>query len=215
MSVLLGLIFLAILLTVFVLRSRKSVPVAEKKPLSIKVGPLWKGIFAHPGHSWVDVIHPDLVNIGMDKFTKSVFGSINKLKLPKKGTMIHQGERVWTLKSEKRELTQVSPISGKVIEVNQELLENPKVVTEKNVEKSWILKVEPTLLKRELRNLLHGDTIARWNQAVKEHLIATLTSAKFPVLQEGGEIKPDLGDELTPRQWEKVTREFFETGKSK
>jgi len=32
------------------------------------------------------------------------------------------------------------------------------------------------------------------------------------VLQEGGEIKSDLGDELTAQQWEKVTREFFNAG---
>jgi hypothetical protein len=36
--------------------------------------------------------------------------------------------------------------------------------------------------------------------------------AEFPVLQEGGEIKPDLGDGLTSQQWEKVTSEFFSPG---
>ena len=69
--------------------------------------------------------------------------------------------------------------------------------------------------KTELENLLHGKMLSRWEQAVKDQLVATLTPAEFPVLQEGGEIKPGLGDELTAEQWEKVTREFFSPGKKK
>ena len=70
----------------------------------------------------------------------------------------------------------------------------------------------PIKLKRELKNLLHGNMLNRWNQSVKEQLVATLSLAEFPVLQEGGEIKSDLGDELTSQQWEKVTLEFFNGG---
>jgi hypothetical protein len=54
--------------------------------------------------------------------------------------------------------------------------------------------------------------LRQWNQAVKDRLVATLTMTEFPVLQEGGEIKPDLGNELTSQQWEKVTAEFFSPG---
>jgi hypothetical protein len=66
-----------------------------------------------------------------------------------------------------------------------------------------------------LKNLLHGSVLSQWNQAVKDQLVTTLTTAQFPVLQEGGEIKPDLGDDLTPEQWNKVTKEFFSSGKRK
>ena len=46
-------------------------------------------------------------------------------------------------------------------------------------------------------------------QYLSSQLVATLSMAEFPVLQEGGEIKPDLGNELTSQQWEKVAKEFF------
>jgi hypothetical protein len=51
--------------------------------------------------------------------------------------------------------------------------------------------------------------LAWWNRGVKEQLVALLVPTSYPVLQEGGEIKPDLGDELTSQQWKKVAREFF------
>jgi hypothetical protein len=57
--------------------------------------------------------------------------------------------------------------------------------------------------------------LSRWNQAAKDQLVAVLVPSSYPVLQEGGEIKPDLGDELTSEQWEKVTAEFFNPGQRK
>jgi glycine cleavage system H protein len=168
-----------------------------------------KGIFAHPSHTWVEVVEPNLVNVGMDKFTSSVFGSIKEIQLPREGHRIYQGGSAWKIKRGERELVQVSPISGRVVEVNKEFVKNPSFLNQQNPEKNWILKIEPTNLARELRNLLTGETRARWNQAVKEQLVATLVPTDYPVLQEGGEIKPDLGDELTSEQWRQVAREFF------
>ena len=95
------------------------------------------------------------------------------------------------------------------MEVNRDLAQNPQLLVENDTKKNWMLKVRPVRLKRELQNLLHGNILRRWNQAVKEQLVATLSMAEFPVLQEGGEIKPDLGNELTSQQWEKVAKEFF------
>ncbi|MCJ7508882.1 MAG: glycine cleavage system protein H [candidate division Zixibacteria bacterium] len=209
MSIILALVFFTLVITVGYLINRRKAP--AKKEVAKKALTL-KGIFAHPGHTWVEVLESDLVNVGMDKFAKSVFGSIERIAAPQKGETINQGGRAWTLEKNGRQLNQVSPISGKVVEVNQAILNNPKTLNdERNAEKSWILKIEPIKLKRELRNLLYGDMANRWTQAVKEQLVATLTIAEFPVLQEGGDIMPNLGDELTPQQWERVVREFFNT----
>lgn len=168
-----------------------------------------RGIFTHPTHTWAEVVQPNLVNVGMDRFTSSVFGTIQEIQVPKQGRRIYQGGKAWRIRRGERELVQVSPVSGRVVEINKEFIRNPDLLNRKNPEKNWILKIEPTNLAREIRNLLSGEMLARWNQAVKEQLVATLVPTDYPVLQEGGEIKPDLGDELTPQQWERVAREFF------
>ena len=209
MSVIIGLFFLAIAIGVSIWVERKRVPVSDEAALKRKPAPMWEDIFVHPGHAWVEVMQPNLVAVGTDEFTKSVFGSVERFRLPDPGTIIQQGEKAWGLKRGKRELVQTAPISGRVVEINQDLVKNPKLLVQRDTKKNWILKVQPLRLKRELRNLLQGNMLARWNQAVKEQLVATLTVTEFPVLQEGGEIKPSLGDELTPPQWEKVSREFF------
>lgn len=171
-----------------------------------------KGVFTHPSHTWAEVVQPNLVNVGMDKFTASVFGSIQEIELPNQGDRIFQGGNAWKIKRGERELVQGAPVSGRVVEVNKKFVENPNLLNRKNPEENWLLKIEPTNLARELRNLLSGKMLTRWNQAVKEQLVAAIVPSEYPVLQEGGEIKPDLGDELTPEQWEKVARDFFNTG---
>jgi glycine cleavage system H protein len=174
-----------------------------------QVSRMIRGIFTHPSHTWAEVVQPDLVNVGMDKFTSSVFGTIQEIQLPEQGNRIYQGGKAWKIKRGERELIQASPLSGRVVEVNKNFMKDPKLLNRENPEKNWILKIEPTNLARELRNLFSGEMMSRWNQAVKEQLVATLVPTEYPVLQEGGEIKPDLGDDLTSQQWQKVAREFF------
>jgi glycine cleavage system H protein len=209
MSVILALLFLGIAIGVGAWLQRRRAAVPREGRLKAKPPPLLSDIFLHPGHAWVQLVQPDLVTVGLDDFTRSVFGSVEELALPEAGTVLQQGGKAWKLKRGARQLDQVSPISGRVVEVNRELVRDPRLLTQKDREKSWILKLRPLKVKRELENLLHGNLMRRWNQAVKEQLVATLTAAEFPVLQEGGEIKPDLGDELTPQQWKKVAGEFF------
>jgi len=159
------------------------------------------GVFTHPSHTWAEVVQPNLVNVGMDEFTSSVFGSIQKIELPNPGDRIFQGGNAWRIKRGQRELAQSAPVSGRVVEVNKELIKNPSFLNRQNPEKNWILKIEPTNLLREVKNLFSGEMLNRWNQTVKEQLVATLVPTDYPVLQEGGEIKPDLGNELTSQQW--------------
>lgn len=215
MVVLLIILFLVVAIGIGIWRQRKAVSVPEKVALKAKPPLSWQGIFVHPGHAWVEVLEPSLVSVGADDFTRSVFGSVERLTLPKPGTMVQQGGKAWKMNKKDRELFQTSPISGRIVEINRELEKDPQLLSQKDTKKNWIFKVEPIRLKTELKNLLHGKILSRWNQAVKDQLVATLTPAEFPVLQEGGEIKPDLGDELTADQWERVTREFFSQTKKK
>jgi glycine cleavage system H lipoate-binding protein len=212
MSIVLWVLFIVIAIGIGAWLQRRRGEVPQEKAARAKVSSFLEGIFVHPGHAWVEVIEPSLVAVGADEFTKSVFGSVEELNLPQPGTVIQQGGKAWKLRRGERQLHQTSPISGRVEEVNPDLARNPQALTQKDTAKNWVLKVRPIKLKRELKNLLHGNMLNRWNQSVKEQLVATLSLAEFPVLQEGGEIKSDLGDELTSQQWEKVTLEFFNGG---
>ena len=207
MSVAIILIFVAIAIGVSIYRERKAVPATES--VKAKLSSALQGLFVHPGHSWVNVTEPSLVTVGTDEFTKSVFGSVETVTLPERGSMIQQGGKAWGFKRGKRQLVQTAPISGRVVEINQALYDNPEILKDKSPDRNWILKIQPIGLSRQLRNLISGGTQSHWNQAVKEQLASILGTPEFAVLQDGGELVPDLGDHLTEEQWKKVNREFF------
>lgn len=210
MSVLLALLFLGIAVAIGYWLEKRRAGVPREEVLEAKF-PYGEGaFFVHPGHAWVKVVEPNLVTVGVDEFTRSVFGSVEELALPEPGVLIRQGGKGWRLKRGERRLDQTAPITGRVVEVNRDLVQNPRLLAEKGAQSNWMLKIRPVSAKSHLKNLLHGNVLSRWNQSVKEQLVATLTTAEFPVLQEGGEIKSDLGDGLTPQQWKKVSREFFD-----
>jgi glycine cleavage system H protein len=209
-SIILAILFLGIALGIGFWLERRRAKAPRKEVKRAKLPSVVGSFFVHPGHAWVEVLEPDLVTVGTDEFTRSVFGSVDELTLPPPGTVIRQGGKGWRMRRGERQLDQVSPITGRVLEINQDMVRNPHLLEGRDTGENWMLKVRPVEVKSQLKNLLHGNMLRRWSQSVKEQLVATLTAAEFPVLQEGGEIKPDLGNELTPQQWKKVSREFFE-----
>jgi glycine cleavage system H protein len=209
MSIILLVLFIMTAIGVGAWLQKRSGRIPQEEHAGMGVPSFPARTFAHTGHAWVNVIAPNLVTVGVDEFTKSVFGSVEELTVPEPGSIIQQGGKAWNLRRGSRQLTQISPISGRVEEVNRELMQNPEALAHKDTQSGWVIKVRPVKLKRELRNLLSGELLRRWNQSVKEQLVASLSPAEFPVLQEGGEIKPNLGEELTSQQWEKVAQEFF------
>jgi glycine cleavage system H protein len=49
------------------------------------------------------------------------------------------------------------PIAGKIVEINEELLDSPELINEDPYGEGWIAKLEPTNLEAELNNLMNED----------------------------------------------------------
>ncbi len=127
MSVLLAPIFLGIAIAFGYWFERRRARVPREEVLKGKLSLLVGQFFVHPGHAWVEVVEPGLVAVGTDEFTRSVFGSVEELTLPEPGKVIQQGGKGWILKRGDRQLDQTSPITRRVVEVNQDVAQNPRL----------------------------------------------------------------------------------------
>jgi len=52
-----------------------------------------------------------------------------------------------------------APVSGEIVEINEELEDDTSLINEDPYGKGWILVIEPSDLESELRNLMHGDAL--------------------------------------------------------
>lgn len=175
----------------------------DQKPVSIISGP-----YFHPTHSWAKVTD-DVVTVGIDEFTGKLIGRIQKVDIPRVGSYLQQGQTAWKLSRGKRELPQSSPVEGEVVEINEQLLNNPSRINESPYKDGWIMKIRPNALRQNLKNLLHGDTAKHWLENARSQFVLRFANEVGPVCQDGGELIDNAGELLTESEWEEVLREFF------
>ncbi|GLY09526.1 glycine cleavage system protein GcvH [Pseudobacillus badius] len=92
-------------------------------------------------HEWVKT-EGDKVRIGITHFAQSELGDIVFVELPSVGDEIKADEPFGSVESVKTVSELYAPVSGKVVEVNEELDDNPEFVNESPYEKAWMVVVE-------------------------------------------------------------------------
>ncbi|MGM8215307.1 glycine cleavage system protein GcvH [Bacillaceae bacterium W0354] len=98
-------------------------------------------------HEWVKV-EGDLVRIGITDFAQDELGDIVFVELPDVGDELDIDEPFGSVESVKTVSELYAPISGKIVEVNEELEDSPELVNESPHEKAWMIVVEPADLSQ-------------------------------------------------------------------
>ncbi|KHF41150.1 MULTISPECIES: glycine cleavage system protein GcvH [Halalkalibacter] len=94
-------------------------------------------------HEWVKV-EGEKVRVGITDFAQSELGDIVFVELPEVGDEIEADEPFGSVESVKTVSELYAPISGKVVEVNEDLDDSPEFVNESPYEKAWMIVVEPS-----------------------------------------------------------------------
>ena len=97
------------------------------------------------------------MRVGVDDFAQKQAGELQFLRLFPAGKEAKQGKRFGTLETAKWVGPLLSPVSGKIAEVNQEVLDTPTLVNEDPYGKGWMVVIEPSNLDDDLPRLLKGD----------------------------------------------------------
>lgn len=94
-------------------------------------------------HEWVKA-EDGKVRIGITEFAQSELGDIVFVELPQVGDDLVADEPFGSVESVKTVSELYAPISGKVVEINEELEDNPEFVNESPYEKAWMVVIEPS-----------------------------------------------------------------------
>ena len=116
-----------------------------------------------PEHAWVKLEEDGNVIAGVDDVFQKSVGEIINVKLPDVGNEVEQGNLCSEIEDSSRRIHKLwSPISGEVIEINHKLTENPSIVNNDPYEAGWIMRVAPSQLENELKNLIYGEALIKW-----------------------------------------------------
>lgn len=99
-------------------------------------------------HEWIK-IEGDIGTVGISAYAKNEIGEIVNIQLPKVGRTVEAHEEVCILESAKSAIDVTSPVSGKIVEVNEKLKKNLQLINEDPEKEGWLFKISITSSKRK------------------------------------------------------------------
>ncbi|KKK34130.1 MULTISPECIES: glycine cleavage system protein GcvH [Salinicoccus] len=106
-------------------------------------------------HEWVKQ-EDGKVRLGITEFAQSELGDIVFVELPAEGDEITKGESFGSVESVKTVSELYAPLSGTVVEVNEELEDSPELVNESPYEGAWMVVIEVSD-ESQLDSLMDAD----------------------------------------------------------
>ena len=109
-------------------------------------------------HEWIRV-EGDVATIGVTDFASGELGDIVFVEVEEVGDSFEKEEVVGTIEAVKTVSDLFSPITGEIVEVNEELEDNPELINESPYEEGWILKMKISNVE-DLNDLISADEYA-------------------------------------------------------
>jgi glycine cleavage system H protein len=109
-------------------------------------------------HVWVRV-EGDSAVIGITDFAQEELGAISGVELPDEGDEVEQDDSVGSIEARKTVADIYAPFSGVVLNVNQEVLDNPTLLNDDPYDGGWLVEVALND-REELKGLMTADDYA-------------------------------------------------------
>ena len=106
-------------------------------------------------HEWVSVAG-DIVTVGITDYAQDALGDVVFVEIPRIGTSVSRGERVTEVESTKSVSEIYAPVTGEVVEVNEQLSDAPETLNSDPYGSGWLFRVRVTDAV-ELDELLSAD----------------------------------------------------------
>ncbi len=87
------------------------------------------------------ILEGDVATVGLTDYAQKELKDIVSIELPEIGRKVKKGEEIGVVDSIKASSTYYSPLSGEIIEVNEELTGSPELVNKDPYGKGWVFKI--------------------------------------------------------------------------
>lgn len=110
-------------------------------------------------HEWVRV-EGEKAYIGITDFAQKALGSIVFVELPEEDSELNSGDSFGTIESVKAASDAYIPLDGKVVEVNEDIVDDPALLNQEPYE-NWMICIEMTN-KSQLDGLMNAEDYEKY-----------------------------------------------------
>ena len=123
-------------------------------------------------HMWVSSQDAGVVRIGMDSLGLETSGTLAQLSFQPHGE-IARGEPFGSLEAEKFVGPLVSPLSGRILAVNESAMTDPGLVERDPYGQGWFIEIAPARLAEELPMLARGAAaiVEQFREKIRQYRI--------------------------------------------
>lgn len=93
-------------------------------------------------HVWLEQLNEHVFSLGITDFAQQQLGDIVFVDLPELGAITQAGEACLVVESVKSASDVICPVSGEIIEVNNQLEDEPELINESPYAKGWIVRIK-------------------------------------------------------------------------
>ena len=166
--------------------------------------------YYHMGHGWVKLEEGNRMKIGLDDFTQQVMGDIDGFEIPPAGSNLHQGETAWKVGHGKRKLSQLAPLGGMVVEVNENLKRDPALANRSPYEEGWVLKIQTKGLNKEMPALMDALQFKAQFDQDKAQLMSSFNDQTLGMVYGDGEaIIRGAANKMDESTWKTLVTRLF------
>jgi glycine cleavage system H protein len=112
-------------------------------------------------HEWLSPEPGNKAKMGLANYAQTQLGDIVFVDLPQPGTEVEQFKKIGEVESVKAVSDIFSPASGKVLEINQKAIDEPKLVNEDPYGEGWLVRLELSK-PSELDALMNSDQYEKY-----------------------------------------------------
>ena len=110
-------------------------------------------------HEWLKVLEDGTVKVGITDHAQELLGDMVFVELPEVGRELNVGDECAVVESVKAASDVYSPLSGKIVEVNETVTDSPETVNNDPYGEGWLYRLEVGK-KSELDGLLDAEGYA-------------------------------------------------------
>ena len=93
-------------------------------------------------HEWLRVDDDNVVVIGITEFAAESLGDVVFVELPDVGADLSKFDKMGEIESVKAVSDLFTPVSGKVLERNEQIIDSPQLVNENSFDSGWMLRIQ-------------------------------------------------------------------------
>ena len=106
-------------------------------------------------HEWI-IVEGDVATIGITKHATELLGDIVFAELPEKGSNVDKDGTAGVVESTKAASDVYTPVSGEVVDTNQEIVDDPSKINQDPENSAWFFKLK-IKDKSEMDSLMNKD----------------------------------------------------------